>query len=85
MRRWGAVVLMGAGVLLVVIGLVMGYAVGVIADDPLAEDGVPRSQVVLLTACATGVVVLGGGVALVGLLGFFDRRASRALDHGVNP
>lgn len=76
MRRGSAVVLMVAGVVLVGIGLVVGYVAGVIADNPLAEDGVPRDQVVLMTLCAMSTVVVGGGVSLVGLHGFFDRRAA---------
>ncbi|WP_216609925.1 hypothetical protein [Cellulosimicrobium protaetiae] len=76
MNRWVAVVLMVAGVALGVVGLVVGYTMGVIADNPLAEDGVSRSQVRVMALCVLSTVVIGGVVALLGLVGVLGRRTT---------
>ncbi|TFF07891.1 hypothetical protein [Cellulosimicrobium funkei] len=67
MSRSVAVTLMGLGLVLVVAGVVTGYTVGVISDNPLAEDGVPRVHVTLLLGCAATTAAAGGIVAVLGL------------------
>ncbi|MEV8179394.1 hypothetical protein SAMN05518682_0274 [Cellulosimicrobium aquatile] len=89
MSRSVAVTLMGLGLVLVVAGVVTGYTVGVISDNPLAEDGVPRVHVTLLLGCAATTAAAGGIVAVLGLLGLFARpvrtprsvRSREARDH----
>lgn len=63
------------GILLGVTGLVIAYTVGVISDNPLAEDGVARGQVTLLLLCAGATGVAGGAVCLVGIGGLIARNA----------
>lgn len=78
MSRSVAVTLMGLGLVLVVAGVVTGYTVGVISDNPLAEDGVPRVHVTLLLGCAATTAAAGGIVAVLGLLGLFARPVPHA-------
>lgn len=77
MSRSVAVTLMVLGLVLVVAGVVTGYTVGVISDNPLADDGVPRAHVTLLLACAVATMAVGGLVAVIGLVGLPAKPAPR--------
>ncbi|MCO7273342.1 hypothetical protein [Cellulosimicrobium cellulans] len=81
MSRKVPVSLMVLGILLGVVSLVIGYTVSVISDNPLAEDGVPRSQVTLLLGCAVTTMAIGGAVAVLGFTGFFAKPALHPTSH----
>ncbi|MCL2455020.1 MAG: hypothetical protein FWD18_06940 [Micrococcales bacterium] len=77
MSRIVSVTLLMLGILLGIVGIVTGYAVGVITDNPAADAAIPRSQLNLLFGCAVTTMAAGGVVAVLGLIGFGSKPVPR--------